>query len=340
MTGWLKETGPEADIVISSRVRIARNVEGVPFPHHLIEAKGGEIANMVYDSIVGANSGLKEDFKLISMKELDEINRFNYVEKHLISPGLAKNIDIGNMLLNSEETISVMIHEEDHIRIQCLLPGLQLNEAWNTADKIDDLLEEKINYAFDEEFGYLTACPTNLGTGIRASVMVHLPALTLMGYIQGVLRAAGQIGLAVRGIYGEGTDFLGNLYQISNQVSLGITEKEIVSNLQDVTLQIIEKERRARENLLIGKRIELEDRVFRSYGILKNARKITANEGMQLISDVKLGVDLGFIEGIALGKLNSLITMIQPASLQKHFKTPLNATERDIKRAELIRNTL
>lgn len=340
MAGWLKETGPQSDIVISSRVRMARNIEGIPFPHNLNETLAKEVVEKVYNGILVGNIGLKDEFRLIAMKDLEEIDRLNYVEKHLISPDLAQNTIRGNMLINTKETISIMINEEDHIRIQCLLPGLQLDEALEVADKIDDLLEEKINYAFDEELGYLTACPTNLGTGIRASVMLHLPALSLTGYIQAVLRAAGQIGLAVRGIYGEGTEFLGNLYQISNQVTLGATEREIIRNLHDVTMQITEKERAARKNLLDTKKIELEDRVFRSFGILKNARKITGNEAMQLISDVKLGVSLSLIEGLEMEKINSLIAMIQPGFLQKHYETSLNTIDRDIKRAELIRNTL
>ncbi|SET72871.1 protein arginine kinase [Natronincola peptidivorans] len=340
MAGWLKETGPQSDIVISSRVRIARNIEGIPFPHGLSEALAKEVTEKVHKGILAGNTSFNEDFQLISMRETDEVDRLNYVEKHLISPDLAKNIATGNMLVNQEETISIMINEEDHIRIQCLLPGLQLQEGWDIADKIDDLLEEKVTYAFDEELGYLTACPTNLGTGIRSSVMLHLPALSLTGFIQAVLRAAGQIGLAVRGIYGEGTEFIGNLYQISNQVTLGITEKEIIGNLHDVTMQIVEKERGARKNLVDAKKIELEDRVFRSFGILKNARKIAANEAMQLISDVKLGVNLGLIQEAPLEKVNSLITMIQPGYLQKYYERPLNIAERDIKRAELIRSIL
>ncbi|MCC5910778.1 MAG: protein arginine kinase [Clostridiaceae bacterium] len=337
MAGWLNETGPQADIVISSRVRVARNVDGLSFPRDLGEVASNNIKQKVYDAVSNANAILREEFKLIAMGDIGEIDRLNYIERHLISPDLAENTTTGNVILNQEETISLMIHEEDHIRIQCLLPGLQLEKSWDIANKIDDLLEERINYAFDEELGYLTACPTNLGTGIRASVMLHLPALSLTGYIQGILRAAGQIGLAVRGIYGEGTEFLGNLYQISNQVTLGMMEEEIIGNLNDVTLQIIEKERIARNNLLHTKKIELEDRVFRSFGILKNARKITANEAMQLISDVKLGACLKLIHEIDLEKLNSLIAMIQQGSLQKHFNTSLDPKERDVKRAELIR---
>lgn len=340
MPGWLKDTGPQSDIVISSRVRMARNFEGFPFTHNLNQDLAQGVIKKVHESILTANTTLKEDFKLIAMKDIDEINRLNYVEKHLISPELARNVETGSVILNNEETISIMLNEEDHIRIQCMFPGLQLEEAWDTADKIDDLIEEKINYAFDEELGYLTSCPTNLGTGVRASVMLHLPALSLTGYIKGILRAAGQIGLAVRGIYGEGSESLGNLYQISNQVTLGVTEEEIIGNLNDVTLQIIGKERVARENLLNIKKYELEDRVFRSFGILKNARIITANEAMKLISDVKLGVNLKLIDDLSIEKLNCIMAMIQPGFLQKYYQVSLGNNERDIKRAELIRRNL
>ncbi len=330
----------DTDIVISSRIRMARNIADIPFPHHLSETSAKEVTTKVYNSIISGNSCLREEFILKAMKDLDEIERLNYIEKHLISPDLAKNIISGNMLINKEETISILINEEDHIRIQCLLPDLQLDKALDTANKIDDLLEENIDYAFDEKLGYLTACPTNVGTGIRASVMLHLPALKLTSHINAILRAAGQIGLAVRGIYGEGTEFTGNIYQISNQVTLGVREDEIIGNLYEVTRQIIKKENAARERIFTNQKIDLEDKLFRSYGILKNARKITANEAMQLISDVKLGANMGIIKEVNIEKLNCLTPMLQAGFLQKHYKTKLSANERDIRRAELIRDTL
>jgi protein arginine kinase len=340
MEAYLKDSGPESDIVISSRIRIARNMEGLPFPHYLSVEKANEVISKVYESAVAANEITHEKFCLISMKDVDKVERLNYVEKHLISPHLAKNIQTGNILLNKEETINIMINEEDHIRIQCLLPGLQLEKAWNMASKIDDLLGENIDYVFDEKLGFITACPTNLGTGIRASVMLHLPALSMTGYIRSVLQAANQIGLAVRGTYGEGTEFLGNLYQISNQVTLGLREEEIVTNLHAVTLQIIQKEKEARQILLDSKRIQVEDKVFRSYGVLKNARMITRNEAMELISDVILGINLNLINEISLEKINKLMTIIQPGYIQKYFKKELDEKERDLRRAELIREIL
>lgn len=340
MPKWLKGMGPESDIVISSRIRMARNIESMSFPHYLNEEKAKDIVDKVHGTITSGNSSLQKDFKLIKMDEIDLIDRLNYVEKHLISPALAQNTLGGAVLINNEETISIMINEEDHIRIQCLYPGLQLEKCLDMADKIDDLLEENIKYAFDEDLGYLTSCPTNVGTGIRASVMLHLPALSLTGYINGVLHIASKIGLAVRGIYGEGTQYLGNIYQISNQVTLGVSEEEIVTNLHNVTLQVIQNERAAREKLLQSKSIELEDKVFRSYGTLKNARLLTSNEAMQLISDVKLGVNLELINEVSTEKLNELLAIIQPGYLQKHFNTELTGIERDIKRAQLVRENI
>lgn len=331
---------PESDIVISSRVRMARNIESISFPHYLDKEKSGDVIDRVYKAINKGNLCLENEFKLIKMDEIDIIERSNYVEKHLISPSLAKNVSGGAVLINNEETIGIMINEEDHIRIQCLYPGLQLEKCFSMADKIDDLLEESIVYAFDEQLGYLTSCPTNVGTAIRTSVMLHLPGLGLTGYINGVINTANKIGLAVRGIYGEGTEYLGDIYQISNQITLGMSEEEIITNLKDITLQIIQNERIAWRKLLDTKSIELEDKVYRSYGTLKNARLLSSKEAMQLISDVKLGVNLKLIDGISIEQLNELITIIQPGYLQKHFKSQLTGIERDAKRAQLTRENI
>ena len=331
---------PESDIVISSRVRMARNIESISFPHYLDKEKSGDVIDRVYKAINKGNLCLENKFELIKMDEIDIIERSNYVEKHLISPSLAKNVSGGAVLINNEETIGIMINEEDHIRIQCLYPGLQLEKCFSMADKIDDLLEESIVYAFDEQLGYLTSCPTNVGTAIRTSVMLHLPGLGLTGYINGVINTANKIGLAVRGIYGEGTEYLGDIYQISNQITLGMSEEEIITNLKDITLQIIQNERIAWRKLLDTKSIELEDKVYRSYGTLKNARLLSSKEAMQLISDVKLGVNLKLIDGISIEQLNELITIIQPGYLQKHFKSQLTGIERDAKRAQLTRENI
>ena len=340
MPKWLKEMGPSSDVVISSRIRLARNIESMPFPQNLNESQGNEIIKRVYHAVVGANESLKNQFQLMEMKNLNRLEKLNYVESNLISPDLLKHDQIGALLASNDEVLSIMINEEDHVRIQCMMPGLQLEAGWDLANKIDDLIEERIKYAYNEKLGYLTSCPTNVGTGIRASVMMHLPVLNMTGYMNNVMKVAGQIGLAVRGIHGEGTEFTGNIYQISNQITLGLTEEEIIKNLQDVVKQIVQQERALRENLLNEKPVELEDRIFRSYGLLKNARLLNSNEAMRLISDLKLGVTLKLIEDISLEQLNELMIMIQVGYIQKYYGGEIGEHERDKKRAELIRRTI
>lgn len=340
MTKWMDQVGPEGDIIISSRIRLARNMEEVPFPVALLKGKSKEVVNEVYSAAIAGNTELQKEFQLYELEEMPGQERQVLMEKHLISPNLISNYEKAAVLLNRDESISIMINEEDHIRIQCLLPGFQLSEAWETADRMDDMLEERIKYAYDEQLGYLTSCPTNVGTGIRASVMIHLPALTMTGYINRILQAANQIGLAVRGIYGEGTESIGNMFQISNQVTLGRNEKEIIGTLKDVTGQIIRKERDARETLLENSKTQLEDRVFRSYGTLTNARILSSQETMKLLSDVRLGVDMGILKNIKTQSLNQIMVLSQPAYLQKLAGKVLSANERDIRRASLVREML
>lgn len=340
MTKWMQSKGPENDIIISSRIRMARNLEDYPFPIALTKSKSKEVIHEIHNAILSGNEKLSNEFKLLELEVLSALDRQVYMEKHLISPNLITNFDKAAVLMNKDESISIMINEEDHIRIQCLLPGLQLDEAWETANKIDDLLEEKIKYAYDEQLGYLTSCPTNVGTGIRASVMVHLPALTMTGYINRILQAANQIGLAVRGLYGEGTEFVGNVFQVSNQLTLGRSELEIIHNLKDVTKQIIQKERDARGTLMENNRIQLEDKIFRSYGILTNARILTSQEAMKLLSDVRLGLDMGIIHNIRAESLNEIMIMMQPGFLQMIADKALSTNERDIRRASLVREKL
>ncbi|RQD67002.1 MAG: protein arginine kinase [Tindallia sp. MSAO_Bac2] len=332
--------GPHGDIVMSSRVRIARNLEPFVFPHLISDKEAKKISDLVKNVLEKENSQYKQRFQSIKMHDIDAIDRQVYVEDHTISPALASNVNKGELLVHSASGCSVMIHEEDHIRIQCLLKGLQPEEAFMEADALDDWMGKHLSYAFDERLGFLTACPTNTGTGLRASVMLHLPALTMMGYLEGLIRAAGQLGFAVRGVFGEGTAYLGNLYQISNQITLGIKEQEIIANLEDITEQVIHKERMARQSVLKERKLELEDRVYRSLGTLKYARLIQRNEAMQLISDLILGTSLGVINQYPLTCLNELMEQIQPANLQKQSGKALSESERDQKRAELISATL
>ncbi|MEN9406627.1 MAG: hypothetical protein RLZ12_911, partial [Bacillota bacterium] len=235
---------------------------------------------------------------------------------------------------------SIMINEEDHIRIQTLFPGLQLSKAWEKASQVDTLLEKNLTYAFDNRFGYLTGCPTNVGTGMRASVMIHLPALAMTDQLEKLLPAITQVGLAVRGIYGEGSDVLGQLYQVSNQVTLGQTEEEILEKLTGVIEHMIGHEHAARRKIQETAGLRLEDRIFRSYGLLLNARVMGSKEAMDKLSDLRLGISLGLLTGLSINVTNELMVMVQPGFLQQHAKTTLEAEQRDVRRALLIRERL
>jgi len=337
---WMDELGPESNIVLSSRVRIARNLENYPFPFLISNEQAEKVKKEVYDAIIGSNTILSREFMFIDIKKLNNIDREALVEKHLASPLLIENFQKSALLVKDDETISIMVNEEDHLRIQCILPGFQLEKAWDLASKIDDLLEERLNYAYDEKLGYLTCCPTNLGTGIRASVMLHLPALVMNGQMNSIIEAVSKVGLTVRGLYGEGSEASGNIFQVSNQVTLGQSEEEIINNLKVVAKQIIEKERAARAFYTKSKSIQLEDRIMRSYGLLTNCRILSSEECMKLLSDVRLGVDLGILKDMSILKLNEVMIYMRPANLQKIVGKELQPFERDIKRAEFVRTKL
>ncbi|HHY13296.1 MAG TPA: protein arginine kinase [Thermoanaerobacterales bacterium] len=334
LTGkWMDGNGPESDTVISSRVRLARNLSDMPFPYLM---SGEESEKIIKDTnrIIQENSS--EKFELINMRDISSLGRKALVEKHLISPGLAEN-DNGAAIIREDETVSIMINEEDHLRIQALHSGQQLETAWELCNEIDDILESHLNYAFSEETGYLTACPTNVGTGIRVSVMVHLPALIMTKQLNRIFSTISQVGLAVRGLYGEGTQAVGNIYQISNQITLGQTEYEIIENLNGVTKQIIEQEKSVREILLKERKTKLSDKIGRSYGTISNAHIMSSDEAMKLLSDVRFGVELGLIKDINLKMINELMILISPAYLQELNGGELSPTDRDIKRADTIR---
>jgi len=339
MEGWYIEKGPESDVVMSSRVRLARNFKEYPFPFKMSREDAEKVVERVKDAILN-RSIATSNYEFKDMLKMNPVEKQALVEKHLISPNLVNGKVASAAIISKDEKVSIMINEEDHLRIQCLFPGLQLDKAWELCDKIDSLLEENIDYAFSEKYGYLTCCPTNLGTGIRASAMLHLPALTMTGYIRGMLEACGKLGIAVRGIYGENSEALGNLFQISNQITLGLSEEEIINNVTNIGNQIINQERTLRAELYTQDPYRFEDKVYRSLGILSNARIISSEESFKLISDVRLGVDMGIIKNIDVTKLNEILLYIQPANLQKIFDRTLSPDERDIKRAELIREKL
>lgn len=337
---WMKGEGPESDIVISSRIRLARNFSDYPFPMLATESQSKQIIEKVEFLLNKNKFQSLGPSNLVKLNEVNDLEKRVLMEKHLISPNLANESRNGAVLLSDDESISVMINEEDHLRIQCLYPGFQLQEAWDMANKLDDWFENSFNYAFDEKKGFLTSCPTNVGTGIRASVMMHLPALVMTQQMNRILSAITQVGLAVRGIYGEGSEAIGNVFQISNQITLGQTEEEIIDNLLSVARQIIEHERNDREKLLRESRTRVEDRVQRSFGILSHSRIIDSKEAAQRLSDVRLGIDLGMIKDTSSNILNELMVMTQPGFLQQYAGEKLSPEERDIRRAALIRERL
>ena len=334
---WLSESGPEGDIVLSSRIRLARNIKDIPYPNNASDEDLLKVNTLIQDVLKDKD---KVKLNYLSIDNMDELEKYIFVEKYLISPAHVKEGVYRGLLTNREENISAMINEEDHIRIQVFLSGLNLKKAWDKADMIDDLLEEKLDFAFSEKWGYLSACPTNMGTGLRASVMMHLPALNLTNNIDRMLSAISKLGLVIRGIYGEGSDSSGNIYQISNQVTLGLNENDIIDNLESITKQIIGQEKNARKRLVKEQESDLKDSIYRAFGVLKNAYKINIEEAMELISNVRLGIDMGIIDNIDPLTLNQLIVLIRPAHLKKIMDINSEGKDNDIKRAKLIRNRL
>jgi protein arginine kinase len=335
---WINSSGPESDIVISSRVRLARNLKDVPFPHLLTESQSREITDQIFEAYK-ANSVLSQNVTLYRMEDLSEEQKNLLVELHLISPDLAVSKQ-GAVLVSDDDTVSIMINEEDHLRIQTVFSGFQPEEAFKLASNIDDVLEERLDFAFDERIGYLTACPTNVGTGLRTSVMMHLPVLTMTNQINRIFSTISQVGLVVRGVYGEGTQTLGNLYQISNQITLGKSEEDIIQNLIGVTSQIIASERRLRQSMSDEFKIRLEDRILRSYGLLTNAKLLSTNEAMAYLSDVRLGIDIGLIKNLKAEDINALFMLSGPAYIQEFKKKKLSTFERNLNRADFIRDKL
>ncbi len=322
------------DIAISSRVRLARNLRELPFSNKMSKGQAETLITKVNDAING-----NHDFMLMRMAELPLRERKLLVERHLISPDLAA-ADRAAALINQAETVSILIGEEDHLRIQCLQAGLALEEADALCMAIDTMLGAKLEYAFDEELGYLTACPTNLGSGMRASVMLHLPALSLTGQTDALLQTVSKLGYAVRGIYGEGSSAPGHIYQVSNQLTLGILEEDIISNLNATVRQIMARERVVRQTLYSENRLDVEDIIYRSCGVLRYARKLNTNEAMEHISNLKLGSGLGVLREDKQAVLNKLLTEVQAASLEKRLGEDLTEKQRDEARAKFIREAM
>jgi protein arginine kinase len=334
---WMESVKGQGDIVISSRIRLARNLRDIPFPQRLNQTTGEECLQKIKEACQEEMPASLHKMEFTGFDQLSVLDRRILVEKHLISPGHAQsNSAFRAILLNEDGSLATMVNEEDHLRIQCLLPGLQLASGYDLAQQMDDYLESKLEYAFDERRGYLTSCPTNVGTGLRASVMLHLPAMQMTGQTSQILQNIGQLGMTVRGLYGEGTEVAGNFFQMSNQITMGQGEEEICNHLQAVTEQLVEQERLLRERLQVDLKYQLEDKIGRAFGILNHARMINSTEALALLSDVRLGIDLGILSGIQANALNTLIVAIRPAHLQKCAAQEMDAIQRDIKRAEVI----
>jgi protein arginine kinase len=330
--------GPHERIVMSSRVRLARNVRDAAFPGWAKKPERVKILEMIRPAVESLPE-MKGAFSE-AMDNLGALDKQILVERHLISREHAAKSSGSGLVLNREESFCVMINEEDHLRMQALRPGLQLRQAWGAIDHLDSELEKKLDYAFDNDLGYLTACPTNLGTGIRVSAMLHLPGLVLGEQINPIIQSVNKLGLAVRGLYGEGTEALGNVFQVSNQMTLGETETTIVERLEKVLAQIIEHEENARQTLLEKKPKVVFNHIGRAYGILANAHSISSKETMNLLSLMRLGVDMGLFPGAERSLVDELFILTQPAHLQKQFSDKLSAEERDLLRADMVRERL
>ena len=333
---WLRGEGPHGKIVVSSRIRLARNLRERPFPGWAKKAERLQILGEIQDH-VGAIPAMKDGYAA-GLQDLSVLQKQILVERHLVSREHASRGAGSAVIISPDQQLSIMINEEDHLRIQSLLPGLQLREAYKLDDEADLFLEDRLPYAFHQDLGYLTACPTNVGTGLRASAMVHLPGLVLADQINQIVNSVGKIGLAVRGLYGEGTEALGNLFQVSNQTTLGENEEEIIDRLVKVIEQVIEHEQNARQMLLERRANMLLDQIGRAYGILGHARSVASKEGLNLLSILKLGADLGIFPESAQLAVDEMFMTTQPAHLQLGVKQEkLTPEERDTLRADLVR---
>jgi protein arginine kinase len=336
---WLSTRGTDSDIVISSRVRLARNVRS-----HRFAVKADSDERRVIEEELRYALGrveFDEEMVYLDLEKASPIDAEMLVERHLVSRELARGEGPRAALFAPSETVCVMVCEEDHLRLQVLRSGFELDAAWQIADDLDDRIARRVDYAFSSRYGYLTCCPTNVGTGLRASVMLHLPALVYSKHIEKVFQAGSKMNLAVRGLYGEGTQALGDFYQISNQVALGLSESDVLERLNRVVPQFIDYERRLREALLDGDRARLEDRIWRAYGVLRAARTITSEETLELLSAIRLGVNLGILPSdLTIESVNELFITSQPAHLQKLSAGTMEPRVRDVARANLLREKL
>lgn len=336
---WLKGSGPESDIVMSSRIRLARNLADYPFIRRCTDIDRANIESTVRERL-STDERLK-DMTFIDVADLETLDRQFLVERQLISREHADADGARAVGIDKGEGMSLMVNEEDHLRLQVMKSGFDLQGAWKHINEVDDIIEEHLAYAFDKQLGYLTACPTNVGTGVRVSVLVHLPALVITNHIEKVFRSLQRINLVVRGMYGEGSQAMGDFYQVSNQITLGKCEEELIKQVGDVVPVLIEYERKARKYLISGEnQHDLFDKVSRAYGTLQNAQQISSEETLYLLSQVRMGINLGLIGDLEIPVLNKLLIHTQPAHLQKLNKTELTTSERNKERANYLHSHL
>lgn len=335
---WLSGTGQDTDIVISTRLRLARNISGVPFKGRISEVEEQQVESFLASKV--ANPRFDEAMTYVNLDDLDEVERLLLLENHMISPEHYNAKGPRGVAFNPTGSVSIMVNEEDHLRIQVIQSGRELDSCWNKIDAIDSILGEQVSWAFSEDYGYLTSCPTNVGTGLRVSVMLHLPALVLSKHIEKIFNAISQMNHAVRGFFGEGSHAVGDFFQISNQVTLGKTPEEIITSLAKVLAKIIEYERDVRKALLSDSKKVLEDKVWRALGMLRSARSITSEETMGYLSSVRLGVTMNLLDDIMVQTVNQLLLDVQPGHLQRIEGKTLEPDSRDIVRANLIRSRL
>ena len=335
---WLSSAGKESLVVLSTRVRLARNIAGCRFPESAdIDTKKRVISYV--DSVVTRSKMMAEGM-YIKATDIDNLDKDFLIERHLISP-VFLNGDLDKALyISSDEQVSVMVNEEDHLRVQALSAGLNPRGSYELAIKFENEISKYLEYNYDPDFGYLTSCPTNAGTGMRTSVLIHLPGLVLTREIDKVISHITHTGLIVRGFYGEGSDVLGNLFQISNQTTLGISEEEILQQIEQVTYDIIEKEKSARKRLIEETSEIIEDKIWRAYGILKNARVLTSEEVMNLLSAVRLGHATEMLDFLDVSLINDILLLSQPAHLQKYYGSEMDNNRRDFVRAQMVRDKL
>lgn len=336
---WMRGSGPLGDVVVSSRVRLARNVAGFPFLTKASDHQKIELVERLRGELL--DERFKPQMLWVDLNDSPAVDRQLLVERHLISRQHSQADLPRGVGISLDESVAVMVNEEDHIRLQVLRSGMQLDDVFAQANQIDDRLENAVEFAYSSRFGYLTACPTNTGTGIRISVMLHLPALQMTGEIEKVKRAAKDMQLAVRGFYGEGTDAIGDLFQISNQVTLGRSERELMTDFQEVIVpRIIDYEQKARRTLAEKRPALLDDKIYRAWGVISQARLLGSEETLYLLSQVRLGVSMGRLKSTDINTVNELFLLTQPAHLQKIAGRPMTGSERREYRATFVRQRL